>query len=129
MELVLSNTYNGKQVTIKTAAGHFDAVGEGFSVWAEQIRFGKLLGLQVPVTTEEIAAIESAVNADRAARQAERDAQQALPGISAKYAGTCAKTGIRYSKGARIQHTEFGWALVGTTLDTNYNMSREDSHL
>lgn len=29
----------------------------------------------------------------------------------------------------RIEHTEFGWALVGAKLDVSYNMSREDSHL
>lgn len=53
----------------------------------------------------------------------------ATAGVSARFAGTCAKSGRRYGKGARIEHTQFGWTLVGATLDLDYNMGREDSPL
>ena len=130
MELVLSNTYNGKPVTIKVQpSGILDAVGDGFSVWGEQIAFGKLLKLQVPVTAEEETVIMGMSRDASAARAAEIAAERNRPGIPAKFAGTCAKSGIRYQKGARIERTEYGWALVGAELDVHYNMSREDSHL
>lgn len=50
-------------------------------------------------------------------------------GIAAKFAGTCTMSGERYGKGARIERTQFGWALVGADLDVTYNMGREDSPL
>jgi len=53
----------------------------------------------------------------------------AAAGITARFSGTCAKSGARYGKGARIESTMYGWALVGAELDINYNMSREDSPL
>lgn len=55
--------------------------------------------------------------------------EQANRGIKARFGGTCAKSGVRYGKGARIESTMYGWALVSAELDISYNMSREDSPL
>lgn len=128
-ELVLSGTYQGKAVTIRTTgkSTRFDAVGEGFSAWDEEIAFGKLRRLQVPVTADEQAAIRAMCEASCAtATVAPKPVSRGIP---ARYAGTCAKSGQRYNRGAMIERTMFGWALVGAKLNVSYNMDREDSPL
>lgn len=47
--------------------------------------------------------------------------------MAARYAGTCKRSGTRYAKGAMIEETRYGWALVGTELDLGYQMDRDDS--
>lgn len=47
--------------------------------------------------------------------------------IAAKFAGTCKRSGNRYAKGAMIEQTTYGWAMVGTELNLSYQMDRADS--
>lgn len=48
-------------------------------------------------------------------------------GIRARFAGICKRSGQRYGKGALIEQTRYGWALVGTDVDLGYQMERADS--
>ncbi|MGI8403716.1 MAG: hypothetical protein ACR2OE_02910 [Thermomicrobiales bacterium] len=47
--------------------------------------------------------------------------------VAAKFAGTCKRSGRRYAKGAMIEQTAYGWALIGTQLNLSYQMDRADS--
>ncbi len=73
------------------------------------------------------AEMQEITSANSAKFQAEAKAPKV--GVTAMFAGTCAKSGHRFRKGARIESTMYGWALVGAELDIMYNMTREDSPL
>ena len=117
-----------------TAEQAIRAEAETGLAWAKYDANGQRISQGCNPTAEQLAQWDAEAPAQAVIIFAEHVAAEtarklANRGIAAKYAGTCAKSGQRYGKGARIEHTQFGWALVGAELDVSYNMDREDSPL
>ena len=125
---ITATTTTGETVTITRDSMGLIATltyADGRKAWQDyQYGAQQVRGTGITLSHEQW----DALGEEYTARQAAQAASTPKPrGIAAKYAGTCKRSGRRYGKGARIEQTAYGWALVGTDVDLTYQMDRADS--